>query len=102
MTWRPRFFACALVGVLIAVGAAASAQTAVATKPAPQAVKPAPAAPAAKPAPQVVKPEPAPSAAFALAAQMAPLTMALPIDPQVTTGKFANGVRYMIRVNPKP
>ena len=28
--------------------------------------------------------------------------MALPIDPQITVGKFANGLRYIIRVNKKP
>ena len=104
MTWRLRMFTCALAGVLLAAGAVASAQTAVATKPAPQAVKPAPAPPAAKAAPAPpaapqVKPA---SAAPAQAAQTAPLTMALPVDPLITIGKFANGVRYMIRVNPKP
>jgi len=95
MTWRLRAFTCALIGVLLAAGVAASAQTAVATKPAPQAVKPAPATPQAKPAP-------APTAKATLPAQSAPLTAALPIDSQVTVGRFANGVRYLIRVNPKP
>ncbi len=30
------------------------------------------------------------------------LTAALPSDPQVTTGTFANGLRYYVRVNKKP
>jgi zinc protease len=98
MNWRLRAFAYVLVGVLLTAGAVASAQTATATKPAPQAVKPAPAPPAMPAAPQAVKPAPAAPAP----AQTAPLGAALPVDPNVTVGKFANGVRYIIRVNPKP
>src|SRR5213596_2830726 len=30
------------------------------------------------------------------------LTDAMPIDPQITMGKFANGLRYYIRANKKP
>jgi zinc protease len=32
----------------------------------------------------------------------APLTATIPIDPQVTTGRFANGLRYYLRTNKKP
>jgi zinc protease len=32
----------------------------------------------------------------------APLTATIPIDPQITTGRFANGLRYYIRKNKKP
>ena len=35
-------------------------------------------------------------------AQSAALTATLPADPQVTVGRFANGLRYYIRVNKKP
>lgn len=105
MQWRTRLFPFAVVAVVAVLAVlvesgAAVAQTAVATKPAQQTARPAP--PAAKPAPQVIKPEPAPSDAFSLAAQMAPLTMPLPLDPQVTVGTFPNGMRYLIRVNAKP
>ncbi|HUR81410.1 MAG TPA: insulinase family protein, partial [Thermoanaerobaculia bacterium] len=34
--------------------------------------------------------------------QTAPLTQTIPIDPQVTTGRFANGMRYYIRANHRP
>ena len=30
------------------------------------------------------------------------LTDAMPTDPQITIGKFANGIRYYIRANKKP
>jgi zinc protease len=36
------------------------------------------------------------------AAATAPLTATIPVDPQVTTGRFANGLRYYIRTNKKP
>ncbi len=35
-------------------------------------------------------------------AASAPLTAAIPLDAQVTTGRFANGLRYYIRRNKKP
>ena len=38
----------------------------------------------------------------AAAATTAPLTQALPIDPLVTTGKFPNGLGYIIRTNKLP
>lgn len=96
MTWRHFVMTClasAVCGIGVSDGRAL-AQTAVATRPATQAVKPAPvpAAPAAKPAP----------APAAQAPGTAPLTAALPVDPQVTVGSFPNGLRYMIRVNRKP
>ena len=31
-----------------------------------------------------------------------PLTQVLPVDPDVTTGKFDNGLKYMIRKNALP
>jgi zinc protease len=40
---------------------------------------------------------PAPTAAGSAA-----LTQAIPVDPQITTGRFANGLRYYIRANKKP
>ena len=38
----------------------------------------------------------------AKAPDLASLTQALPLDPQVTLGKFDNGLRYYLRVNKKP
>jgi zinc protease len=35
-------------------------------------------------------------------ASTAPLTAPIPVDPQITTGRFANGLRYYIRANKKP
>jgi zinc protease len=35
-------------------------------------------------------------------AQTAPLTQPLPVDALVTTGRFANGLRYVIRANKRP
>ena len=49
--------------------------------------------PASTPLPQA----PAPGGATS-----APLTATIPIDPQITTGQFANGLRYYIRANKKP
>jgi zinc protease len=44
-----------------------------------------------------------PQAAYdAVPAATAPLTATIPIDPAVTTGQFANGLRYYIRRNGKP
>ncbi len=34
--------------------------------------------------------------------QTAPLTAAIPVDPQVTIGQFPNGLKYYIRANKKP
>jgi len=34
--------------------------------------------------------------------QSAALTQPMPVDPQITMGKFANGLRYYIRANKKP
>ena len=34
--------------------------------------------------------------------QTAALSSAIPDDPQITTGRFANGLRYYIRTNKKP
>ena len=49
------------------------------------------------------QPAPAsPQAAAASGAATAPLTSAIPFDSQVTTGRFANGLRYYIRKNKKP
>ncbi len=36
------------------------------------------------------------------AAATAPLTATIPTDPQITTGRFANGLRYYLRTNKKP
>jgi len=38
----------------------------------------------------------------AKAPELASLTQTLPLDPQVTLGKFDNGLRYYLRVNKKP
>ncbi|MEW5982799.1 MAG: insulinase family protein [Acidobacteriota bacterium] len=48
--------------------------------------------------------EPArPQAATATVATVAaPLSASLPVDPQVTTGRFANGLHYFVRVNKEP
>jgi zinc protease len=35
-------------------------------------------------------------------AQSPALTEPMPVDPQITMGKFANGLRYYIRANKKP
>ena len=40
--------------------------------------------------------------AQATQAQSAALTQAMPVDPQITMGKFANGLTYYIRANKKP
>src|SRR4030095_575875 len=34
--------------------------------------------------------------------QSTALTQQMPVDPQITMGKFANGMRYYIRANKKP
>jgi zinc protease len=52
------------------------------------------------PAPQAVPATP-PSVAEQSAAT-APLSMPLPLDPQVVSGRFANGLQYFIRVNKEP
>src|SRR5262249_42792474 len=36
------------------------------------------------------------------AAQTPALSQQMPVDPQITMGKFANGLRYYIRANKKP
>src|SRR6185312_11290226 len=43
------------------------------------------------------RPAPASSAAAS-----APLAAPIPVDPQITTGRFSNGLRYYIRANKKP
>jgi zinc protease len=43
-----------------------------------------------------------PSTAQAVPAASAPLTATIPLDAQITTGRFANGLRYYIRKNKKP
>ena len=49
------------------------------------------------------KPPAAPVAAQpAQQAATAPLTAPLPLDPEVTSGRFPNGLRYFIRVNKEP
>jgi zinc protease len=40
--------------------------------------------------------------ASAAPAATAPLTATIPVDPQITTGRFANGLRYYLRTNKKP
>jgi zinc protease len=40
--------------------------------------------------------------AVAASPQAAPLNQTIPVDPQITTGRFANGLRYYIRTNKKP
>ena len=50
---------------------------------------------AQQPAASTVKPAASP-------AMSAPLTAAIPVDAQITTGRFANGLRYYIRKNKKP
>ncbi len=54
----------------------------------------------------LVAQQPAPTAppqsSFAAGAATAPLTAKIPIDPQITAGQFANGLRYYIRTNKKP
>ena len=40
--------------------------------------------------------------AVATAPQTVALSAAIPNDPQITTGRFANGLRYYIRTNKKP
>jgi zinc protease len=44
----------------------------------------------------------APAQVPATSAQSAPLTQVIPIDPLVTTGRFPNGLRYLLRVNKEP
>ncbi len=44
----------------------------------------------------------APQTAAGSGAATAPLTATIPFDSQVTTGQFANGLRYYIRKNKKP
>ena len=43
-----------------------------------------------------------PSSSQPSPAATAPLTAAIPVDPQITTGRFANGLRYYVRTNKKP
>ncbi|MEP6916710.1 MAG: hypothetical protein ABJC89_13750, partial [Acidobacteriota bacterium] len=38
----------------------------------------------------------------AAAAKAAPPSQTIPVDPQITTGKLPNGLRYYIRPNRKP
>lgn len=57
-------------------------------------------APAAAASPQAVPA--APPNVSAQAATTAPLSMPLPLDPQVVSGRFANGLQYFIRVNKEP
>ena len=45
---------------------------------------------------------PPPAPAVATSAAGAPLTATIPVDPQITTGRFANGLRYYLRTNKKP
>lgn len=44
----------------------------------------------------------APQQAATIPAQSTALTQQMPVDPQITMGKFANGMRYYIRANKKP
>jgi zinc protease len=44
----------------------------------------------------------APQQAATIPAQSPALTQQMPVDPQITMGKFANGLRYYIRANKKP
>jgi zinc protease len=44
----------------------------------------------------------APQQAAMIPAQSAALTQQMPVDPQITMGKLANGMRYYIRANKKP
>jgi zinc protease len=53
--------------------------------------------PASQTAPSPAAPSATPSPAAA-----APLTATIPVDPQITTGRFANGLRYYVRYNKKP
>src|SRR6266545_526513 len=50
---------------------------------------------AQQPAASAVQPAASPAAS-------APLTATIPLDAQITTGRFANGLRYYIRKNKKP
>src|SRR6266542_4823667 len=50
---------------------------------------------AQQPAASAIQPAASPAAS-------APLTAAIPLDTQITTGRFANGLRYYIRRNKKP
>ncbi len=43
-----------------------------------------------------------PVAPAATGAATAPLTAKIPFDPAITTGRFANGLRYYVRTNKKP
>src|SRR5689334_7099044 len=43
-----------------------------------------------------------PQGSFAAGAATAPLTAKIPLDPQITAGQYANGLRYYIRSNKKP
>jgi zinc protease len=45
---------------------------------------------------------PPPASAVATSATAAPLTATIPVDPEITTGRFANGLRYYLRTNKKP
>ena len=45
---------------------------------------------------------PRPAATTPSTAQSAPLTTTIPVDPLITTGRFANGLRYYVRTNKKP
>ena len=47
-------------------------------------------------------PQAAPAARIAGQAATAALTDALPLDSQITSGTFPNGLRYLIRVNTMP
>ncbi|HEX7531354.1 MAG TPA: insulinase family protein [Pyrinomonadaceae bacterium] len=44
----------------------------------------------------------APQLAATIPAQSTALTQQMPVDPQITMGKLANGMRYSIRANKKP
>ncbi len=50
---------------------------------------------------QPATPGPPPPAVEA-SATAAPLTATIPVDPQITTGRFENGLRYYLRTNKKP
>lgn len=47
-------------------------------------------------------PAPPPSGSPAGSVATAPLTQAIPVDPLITTGRFANGLRYYVRQNSMP
>ena len=52
--------------------------------------------------PQPAVQSPAATGAASSSARTAPLTQTVPVDPSVATGRFPNGLRYMIRANKLP